>query len=532
MGVPDHPNISKSEAQEPMTDPAILLSLSNITKRFGALVANDAISLDLRKGEILALLGENGAGKTTLMNILFGHYVQDEGTVRVRTNGGNMTALPPGSPGAALSAGVGMVHQHFTLAENLSGLDNIRLGTEPLLSLGRRATARTRIKSIIAESGLEVDLDRRVADLTVGEKQRIEILKALYRDARVLILDEPTAVLTPQEAEGLFVVLRRLAANGLGVIFISHKLGEVLAVSHRIMVLRGGKKAGELTTAEADRRSIADLMVGKAVAQVTRTPGRAGDPLLELDHVTLAKSGSRSAVADASFTLRAGEITGLAGVSGNGQAGIAAMLSGLAVPDTGIMRLFGAPVTRADPRRLVQQGVARMPEDRQHDGVVGTMSVADNIAIEEIRSPGFSRFGLLDNNAMRARAESAIAAYDVRCPGPDAEARLLSGGNVQKLILARVLEREPRIILANQPTRGLDIGAQAEVHRRILAARDRGAAVLVISEDLDELFALADRFLVIHAGDVVDAGPADALDRATIGLLMAGQSHTTEPLAQ
>jgi len=202
------------------------------------------------------------------------------------------------------------------------------------------------------------------------------------------------------------------------------------------------------------------------------------------------------------------------------------------VPDTGIMRLFGAPVTRADPRRLVQQGVARMPEDRQLDGVVGTMSVADNIAIEEIRSPGISRFGLLDNNAMRARAESAIAAYDVRCPGPDAEARLLSGGNVQKLILARVLEREPRIILANQPTRGLDIGAQAEVHRRILAARDRGAAVLVISEDLDELFALADRFLVIHAGDVVDAGPADALDRATIGLLMAGQSHTTEPLAQ
>ena len=298
------------------------------------------------------------------------------------------------------------------------------------------------------------------------------------------------------------------------------------------MVLRAGRKAGELTSAEADRRAIADLMVGRAVAQVTRTPGHPGAPLLELDHVTLAKSGSRSAVADASFTLRAGEITGLAGVSGNGQAGIAALLSGLAVPDTGTMRLFGTPVTRADPRSLVQQGVARMPEDRQHDGVVGTMSVADNIAIEEIRSPGFSRLGLLDNSAMRARAESTIAAYDVRCPGPDAEARLLSGGNVQKLILARVLEREPRIILANQPTRGLDIGAQAEVHRRIIAARDRGAAVLVISEDLDELFALTDRFLVIHAGEVAEAGPADTLDRATIGLMMAGQSRTTEPLAQ
>ena len=515
-----------------MTDPAILLSLDNITKRFGALVANDAISLDLREGEILALLGENGAGKTTLMNILFGHYVQDEGLVRVRSNGGDMNSLPPGSPGAALAAGVGMVHQHFTLAENLSGLDNIRLGTEPLLSLGRRAMARTRIKSIIAESGLEVDLDRRVADLTVGEKQRIEILKALYRDARVLILDEPTAVLTPQEAEGLFLVLRRLATNGLGVIFISHKLGEVLAVSHRIMVLRGGKKAGELTAAQADRRAIADLMVGKAVAEVTRTPGNIGKALLEFDDVCLGKPSTRTALSHVSFKLRAGEIVALAGISGNGQTTIAALLSGLAVPDSGTLRLDGQPMTRTSPRRLVEAGVARMPEDRQHDGVVGTMSVAENIAIEDVRTPELSHFGFLDRNAMRTRAQSAIAAYDVRCPGPDAEARLLSGGNVQKLILARVLEREPRIILANQPTRGLDIGAQAEVHRRILAARNRGAAVLVISEDLDELFALADWFLVIHAGEVVEAGPADALDRATIGLLMAGQSHTTEPLAQ
>ena len=515
-----------------MTNPIPLLSLENITKRFGALVANDAISLDLRKGEILALLGENGAGKTTLMNILFGHYVQDEGTVRVRTNGGNMSALPPGSPGAALVSGIGMVHQHFTLAENLSGLDNIRLGTEPLLSLGARGKARSKIEKLIAESGLDVDLDRRVADLTVGEKQRVEILKALYRDARVLILDEPTAVLTPQEAEGLFAVLRRLADNGLGVIFISHKLGEVLAVSHRIMVLRGGKQAGELVTAQADRRAIADLMVGKAVAEVTRTPGAVGTVALEFANVSYGRPGNRTALRHVSLALHSGEIVGLAGVSGNGQTSIAALISGLAVPDSGTMSLYGQPITRADPRRLVAQGVARMPEDRQHDGVVGTMSVADNIAIEEVRSPDLSRFGLLDRKAMRARAESAITAYDVRCPGPDAEARLLSGGNVQKLILARVLEREPRIILANQPTRGLDIGAQAEVHRRILAARDRGAAVLVISEDLDELFALADRFLVIHAGQVVEAGPADALDRATIGLLMAGQSHTTEPLAQ
>jgi len=507
-----------------MTDAPVLLSLSNITKRFGALTANDAISLDLHRGEILALLGENGAGKTTLMNILFGHYVQDEGDVRVGADG-VMTTLPPGSPGAALKAGIGMVHQHFTLAENLSGLDNIRIGTEPLLSFGRSHAAREKVARIIAESGLDVDLDRRVADLTVGEKQRIEILKALYRDARVLILDEPTAVLTPQEAEGLFVVLRRLAANGLGVIFISHKLGEVLAVSHRIMVLRGGRKAGELVTADADRHAIADLMVGKAVAEVTRTPATTGAVLFELDGVSMREGSGRQSLNNVSLLLRSGEVVGVAGVSGNGQSSIAALISGLAAPTSGTIKLYGKVLEKADPRSLVSAGVARMPEDRQHDGVVGTMSIADNIAIEEVRTEKFSKMGLLDRKAMRDRAEEAIAAYDVRCPGPDAEARLLSGGNVQKLILARVLEREPRVILANQPTRGLDVGAQAEVHRRILAARDRGAAVMVISEDLDELFALADRFIVVHAGEVADAGPSEGLDRGTIGLMMAGQAR-------
>jgi len=505
------------------TQPSVVLSLEGITKRFGALLANDHLDLALHRGEILALLGENGAGKTTLMNILFGHYVQDEGQVRVRGDNG-LQALPPGSPGAALGAGIGMVHQHFTLAENLSGLDNIRLGTEPLFSLGSRSVARRKLARIIAESGLAVDLDRRVAALTVGEKQRVEILKALYRDVRILILDEPTAVLTPQEAEGLFTILRRLAEGGLGVIFISHKLGEVLAVSHRIAVLRHGRKAGELDAATADRRAIADLMVGKAVAEIKRTPAIPGEPLLELRNVSLRHGSARQSLSGVDLTLRAGEVVGLAGVSGNGQSAIAALVSGLALPDSGDLLLYGEPVSAADPRALAANGVARMPEDRQHDGVVGTMSVADNIAMEQVREPGFARFGLLDRKAMRARASAAIAAYDIRCPGPDAEARLLSGGNVQKLILARVLERNPRIILANQPTRGLDVGAQAEIHRRILAARDSGAAVLVISEDLDELFALADRFLVIQAGQVTDAGSSDALDRGTVGLLMAGQS--------
>jgi len=503
---------------------SVVLSLEGITKRFGALVANDNLELVLKRGEILALLGENGAGKTTLMNILFGHYVQDEGVVRIATADGVLQTLPPGSPGAALASGIGMVHQHFALAENLSGLDNIRLGTEGLLALGGGSAARKKVQQIIAESGLEVDLDRKVAALTVGEKQRVEILKALYRNVRVLILDEPTAVLTPQEADGLFTVLRRLAANGLGVIFISHKLGEVLAVSHRILVLRGGRKAGELVTANADRRAIADLMVGKSVAAVTRTAPVPGKVLAEFEAVSLKAGPGRARLDAASFTLRAGEIVGVAGVSGNGQAAIAALLSGLAVPDSGEVRIYDTPITKADPRALVGMGVARMPEDRQHDGVVGTMSVADNIAIEDVRSKDFARMGMIDRKAMRARADAAIKAYDIRCPGPDAEARLLSGGNVQKLILARVLERSPRIILANQPTRGLDVGAQSEVHRRIIAARDRGAAVLVISEDLDELFALADRFLVVHAGAVSDAGASEGLDRGTVGLLMAGHA--------
>lgn len=504
---------------------SVVLSLENITKRFGSLTANDDLSLSLNRGEILALLGENGAGKTTLMNVLFGHYLPEEGAVRVADNTGVLHELPKGSPSAALDAGVGMVHQHFTLAENLTGFDNIVLGTEPMWKVWRnRSGLRRRVTSIMQESGLAVDLDVKTASLSVGEKQRIEILKALYRDVRVLILDEPTAVLTPQEADGLFVILRRLAAKGLGVIFISHKLGEVLAVSHRIAVLRGGRKAGELVTAAADRRAIADMMVGRAVPPLQRNPSKVGATALEFDHVSLKRGSVRQSLNDVSFAVKAGEIVGVAGVSGNGQSAIAALISGLETVDDGAIRLYGKPMRTANPRALVAAGVARMPEDRQHDGVVGSMSVAENIAIEDLRSPEFQTAGFINSKAMRERAGDAIRAYDIRCQGPDAQAQLLSGGNIQKLILARVLERSPKVILANQPTRGLDIGAQSEVHQRILAARDRGAAVMLISEDLDELFALSDRLLVVHAGEVTDAGGVEGLDRGTVGMMMAGQS--------
>ncbi len=518
-----------SETETDHTDAPVVLALRDITKRFGPLVANDAINLELRRGEILALLGENGAGKTTLMNILFGHYVADEGEVLVEgevlAEGGDGALVPlePGSPHAALDAGIGMVHQHFTLAENLTGLENIVLGTgsrlSPRLSTG---AARRNVAKLMTRSGLTVDLDVQVTRLTVGEKQRVEILKALYRDARILVMDEPTAVLTPQEAEGLFETVRWLATSGLAVIFIAHKLAEVLAVSDRIAVLRGGKKVGEMARADADRRKIAELMVGRDVPQSRRTPRKPGVPLLELNKVGVAGADARQSLHEVSLTVREGEIVGIAGVSGNGQAALAGVVAGLTVPSTGEMILYGEKVTRFDPRRFSRSGIARIPEDRHHDGVVGAMTVAENVAIEEVRDPAYQRAGFVRSKAIRARAETAIRDYDVRCPGPDAPARLLSGGNIQKLILARVLDRNPRVILANQPTRGLDVGAQTEVHRRLLEARERGAGVLLISEDLDELMIVSDRIAVIHDGRLSEELPTETLDRGTLGLMMAG----------
>jgi general nucleoside transport system ATP-binding protein len=527
----------------------VVLRLEGITKRFGSLVANAAISLTLARGEVLALLGENGAGKSTLVSILFGHYLADAGTIEVFGQ-----PLPPGQPKAALAAGIGMVHQHFTLADNLSVLDNVMLGTEPLWQpFSRRAAARARLLDAAQRFGLHVDPDARVGALSVGERQRVEILKALVRGAKILILDEPTAVLTPQESESLFATLAQLVGEGLAIVFISHKLDEVLRVSDRIAVLRGGRLVAAFVAAQADKAQLAAAMVGREVAPVVRRAAPRGEVCCEL------RGAGAGALHGIELQVRAGEVVAVAGVAGNGQDLLAQLLCGECGLDAGTLTIGGRTLPPR-PRAFVDAGVARIPEDRHAVGVVGDMAVWENAVLERYASPAFARFGLVRRARAMRHAQSLVERFDVRgtdSGGLGTTTRSLSGGNMQKLILGRVLMPTPRprstagdpprgsgpprdgpalgpgagdpdarqapvLIVANQPTWGLDIGAVAYVHQQLLDACASGSGVLLISEDLDEIFALADRIAVMHGGRLGAARPVAEWTLPAIGLAMAG----------
>lgn len=512
---------SQNQQREPTskTQPEIVLQLRNISKRFGSVVANDAINLELRRGEVLALLGENGAGKTTLMNILFGHYVADQGTISVFSK-----LLPANSPRAAIKAGIGMVHQHFALAENLSVLDNITLGTQPLWQLWQhQQAARQRLATLSQTFGLVVNPDTKVSRLSVGERQRVEILKALYRDTKILILDEPTAVLTPQDTDALFATLHKLTQAGLSVVFISHKLQEVMAVSDRVVVLRAGRVVSDIKTTETSPTHLAELMVGKPLPKTIRQPLAAGDSVLEIAGVTVKNSDNRSLIAAVNLTVRQHEIVGIAGVSGNGQSTLFDLISGQISPSQGKLKLYGQEIRKHSPAAMIKFGVARIPEDRHQTGLIADLSIWENLILESYNDQAFSRAGFLRLNAARHYASKLIEAFDIRCPSPTATVRLLSGGNMQKLILGRVLSRHPKLILANQPTRGLDLNAVTYVHQQLLAARTRGSGILLISEDLEELLSLSDWICVMYQGQLCTPIPASKISVRDIGLMMAGK---------
>jgi general nucleoside transport system ATP-binding protein len=493
--------------------------MRGITKRFPGVLANDSVDFEAAAGEVHALLGENGAGKTTLMNVLTGLYRPDAGEIRIHGEPVDFQ-----SPRDALDAGIGMVHQHFRLVETLTAAENMTLGWHtPRFWLGPRAGRRL-VRQVSESLQMRVDPGARVWQLSVGEQQRVEIVKAVFRGSRVLILDEPTAVLTPQETEQLFSTLRLMAREGHAVIMITHKLHEVIAVADRITVLRGGRSVATVPVADVTPRSLASLMVGREIAEARRVQREhpLGDHVLEVEHLTATGDRGGFAVRDVSFGIRSGEIVGVAGVAGNGQRELAETIYGIRPAATGTVRVDGRPLRQGDPRAAIAARVAHVPEDRLGTGLAPSLSIASNVSLKSYRSPPISWGPILLLRRMRERALALIRRYDVKAPGPDTPVRNLSGGNLQKLVLGREFEGEPRVLVAGQPTRGLDVGAIETVHAYLREAAARGVAVLLFSEDLDEIRALADRILVMFEGAV--AGELDAASASVdeLGLLMAG----------
>lgn len=497
----------------------LALEARGLTKRFPGVLANDAVDLQLRKGEILGLLGENGAGKSTLVKMLFGVYEPDEGEVFLDGELANIS-----DPGDAIAKGMGMVHQHFQLVGPLSVAENIVLGAEPTNgAFLDNAGAAQRVRELSQRFGLAVDPNAIVEDLPVGVQQRVEILKALYRGAEILILDEPTAVLTPQETDELLQVMRDLASSGVSIIFITHKLREVLAVTDRVAVLRGGKQVGAAVTEGATQVSLAELMVGRSVVlEVEKEPSDPGDEVLRVSGLHVRDDRDQPSVKDLSLSVRAGEIVGIAGVQGNGQRELVEALTGIRSIDGGTVNMVGTDVTNFSPREIATLGVAHVPEDREKDGLVGVYSIADNLVLNRYFEPEFSSAGRRNFEAVRANARKLVEKFAVATPSIDTPTSSLSGGNKQKVIIARELSVDNKLVIASQPTRGVDVGSIEFIHKTLIAERDRGAAVLLVSAELDEIFALSDRIAVIYEGAIVADLPVAEATRERVGLLMAG----------
>ena len=494
------------------------VAMRGITKRFPGVVANDRVDFEAAAGEVHALLGENGAGKTTLMHVLTGLYRRDAGEIEI-----DGRVVDFSSPRDALDAGVGMVHQHFRFVDRFSVGDNIILGDTVgagrAFFVNRRAVERE-VRALGERYGLPVDPHARIWQLSVGEQQRVAILKALYRRARILVLDEPTSVLTPQEAETLFATLRRMAAEGRTVVFISHKLHEVMAVSDRITVLRAGRVVATVPTAESTPRALASLMVGHEIETVSRTRSQRASGAAALQLVDVWVDGDRGlpAVKGATLTVEPGEIVAVAGVSGNGQRELAEAVAGLRPVTRGHVTVAGRPIRTGDPRAAIDAGIAYVPADRLGTGVAPALPITMNIALKSYRRQSFGPWLLL--RRMRARAEELIARYDIRTPSASMETRTLSGGNLQKLVLAREFSSDPKLLIAASPTQGLDVAAIETVHRHLIDAAERGIGVLLISEDLDEILSLNDRIFVMYEGEFTEV--QNRADVEAIGLLMAG----------
>lgn len=502
-----------------MNAAAPVVELKQITKRFPGVVANDSISLTLRKGEIHALLGENGAGKSTLMNILFGLYQPDEGSIEM--NGQPVTI---DNPNKAIKLGIGMVHQHFKLVQPFTVTENIILGMEPTKGLKiDYKSASAQVAKLSEQYGLQVDPDSKIHDISVGMQQRVEIMKILFRGADILIFDEPTAVLTPQEIEELMAIMRRLVAEGKSIILITHKLKEIMEISDRVTIIRRGKVIDTVETNQTNPQELAEKMVGRGVSfKVDKQEPQIGQPVLQLSDLKAKGKHGIPVLNGLNLEVRAGEIVGIAGVDGNGQSELIEAITGLRKIESGSIKLSGKEIANLSARKIIESGLSHIPEDRHKHGLVLDFSVSENMVLETYYQAPYSKGGLLNQRAIDEHAKQLVEAFDVRTPSVETKARSLSGGNQQKAIIAREIDKDPDLLIAAQPTRGLDVGAIEFVHKQLIEQRDQGKAVLLISFELDEIMNVSDRIAVIYEGRIVGEVLPQETNDQELGLMMAG----------